>query len=42
MADALKLMCVLAHPDDPVDGVERRATSWEDWAVTTRVDTSAH
>ncbi|HVF99223.1 MAG TPA: PIG-L family deacetylase [Chloroflexia bacterium] len=26
----------------PVDGVERRPTAWEDWAITTRIDTSAH
>jgi LmbE family N-acetylglucosaminyl deacetylase len=25
-----------------VDGVERRATPWPDWAVTTRIDSSAH
>jgi LmbE family N-acetylglucosaminyl deacetylase len=25
-----------------VDGVERQATAWQDWAVTTRIDTSAH
>lgn len=25
-----------------VDGVERRATPWPDWAVTTRIDTEAH
>jgi len=25
-----------------IDDVERRATSWDDWAITTRVDTSAH
>jgi LmbE family N-acetylglucosaminyl deacetylase len=25
-----------------VDGVERRAVPWEDWAITTRIDTGAH
>jgi hypothetical protein len=25
-----------------IDGIERRPTSWSDWAVTTRVDTSAY
>ena len=25
-----------------IDGVERRATAWVDWAITTRVDTSAY
>lgn len=25
-----------------IDGQERRATSWPDWAITTRIDTSAH
>jgi LmbE family N-acetylglucosaminyl deacetylase len=25
-----------------VDGVERRVTAWPDWAITTRIDTSAH
>jgi LmbE family N-acetylglucosaminyl deacetylase len=25
-----------------IDGVERRATAWADWAITTRVDTSAY
>jgi LmbE family N-acetylglucosaminyl deacetylase len=25
-----------------IDGVERRATGWEDWAITTRIDTAAH
>jgi hypothetical protein len=25
-----------------VDGVERQAVPWPDWAVTTRIDTSAH
>ena len=26
----------------PVDGVERRAVAWEDWGITTRVDTGAY
>lgn len=26
----------------PVDGVERRASAWEDWAITTRIDTAAY
>jgi LmbE family N-acetylglucosaminyl deacetylase len=26
----------------PVDGVERRLAAWPDWAVTTRIDTSAY
>jgi LmbE family N-acetylglucosaminyl deacetylase len=25
-----------------IDGVERRSTPWADWAITTRIDTSAH
>jgi len=25
-----------------IDGTERRAVAWEDWAVTTRIDTSAY
>lgn len=25
-----------------IDGMERRATGWQDWAITTRIDTSAH
>ncbi len=25
-----------------IDGVERRATPWPDWMITTRIDTSAH
>lgn len=25
-----------------IDGEERRARGWEDWAITTRIDTSAH
>ena len=25
-----------------IDGVERRATAWVDWAITTRIDTSAY
>jgi LmbE family N-acetylglucosaminyl deacetylase len=25
-----------------IDGVERRATAWADWAITTRVDTTAY
>ncbi|MFO7539796.1 MAG: hypothetical protein R6X32_17290, partial [Chloroflexota bacterium] len=25
-----------------IDGTERRATAWPDWAVTTRVDTAAY
>ncbi|HEY0070959.1 MAG TPA: PIG-L family deacetylase [Chloroflexia bacterium] len=26
----------------PVDGVERRAVAWEEWAITTRIDIAAH
>jgi LmbE family N-acetylglucosaminyl deacetylase len=26
----------------PVDSVERRFTAWPEWAITTRIDTSAH
>jgi LmbE family N-acetylglucosaminyl deacetylase len=26
----------------PVEGVERRFTAWPEWAITTRIDTSAH
>jgi hypothetical protein len=26
----------------PVDGVERRARGWEEWAITTQVATHAH
>lgn len=26
----------------PVDGVERRATGWQEWALTTQVITEAH
>ncbi len=25
-----------------IDGVERRVVPWEDWAITTRIDTRAH
>jgi LmbE family N-acetylglucosaminyl deacetylase len=25
-----------------VDGIERRATPWPDWAITTSIDTEAH
>jgi LmbE family N-acetylglucosaminyl deacetylase len=26
----------------PVDGIERRAVGWDDWAITTQIDTSAY
>jgi hypothetical protein len=26
----------------PVDGVERRAVAWEEWAITTRIDIAAY
>lgn len=26
----------------PVEGIERRFTAWPEWAITTRIDTSAH
>jgi LmbE family N-acetylglucosaminyl deacetylase len=26
----------------PVDGVERRPVAWQDWAITTRIDTAAY
>jgi LmbE family N-acetylglucosaminyl deacetylase len=26
----------------PVDGAKRRAAAWDDWAITTRIDTSAY
>jgi LmbE family N-acetylglucosaminyl deacetylase len=26
----------------PIDGIERRATAWPEWAITTRVDTAAY
>ena len=25
-----------------IDGVERRSVAWPEWAITTRIDTSAH
>lgn len=46
MADRKELIrefeSVVGEISMTIDGVERRASPWEDWAITTRVDARAH